>query len=247
MPLNVEKLKSSRMFQHVVRQIEDAVVSGELLPGDVLPSENKLAAMFDTSRGTVREALRVLEERGLVDVRVGVSGGAIVREPDMDGIGERLDFLVRVGCVDYDHMDEFRRNVEAVVASLAASRITPGGVDRLNEALQQARDALQRSDAGEFLRGDVAVHLRIAEIAGNPLFLAVLRMVHENILGAFPQFRLRGISVLERNCRDLERLVEAVSSGDVERAAHLAREHVRTFNTTMKAQHRLRKAQRSDP
>lgn len=246
MALNVVKLKNNRMYQHVVAQIEEALVRGELSPGDVLPSEMRLAEMFETSRGTVREALRVLEEKGLVDIRVGVGGGAVVREPDMDKIGERLDLLVRLGRVGYDHMGEFREAVEGIVAALAAERVDPDKARLLRDKVREARAALEAGDAEGFLRGDVAVHLAIAETAENPLFLAVLRMVHENILGAFEQFRLSGRETLEENCRDLEALVEAVSLGRAEQAAQRAREHVRKYNTTMKAQHEQRE-KRSNP
>ncbi|MGE4292892.1 MAG: FadR/GntR family transcriptional regulator [Desulfovibrio sp.] len=244
MALHIVKLKNNRMYQHVVAQIEEALVREELLPGDVLPSEMKLAEMFETSRGTVREALRVLEEKGLVDIRVGVGGGAVVREPDMDKIGERLDLLVRLGRVGFDHMGEFRESVEGIVASLAAERVDTQKAALLRKKLAEARSALERGDGEAFLRGDVAVHLAIAEAAENPLFLAVLRMVHENILGAFEQFRLSGAETLEENCRDLEALVESVAQGRAEDAARQAREHVRKYNTTMKAQHEQRKQRR---
>lgn len=240
MALNVVKLKNNRMYRHVVAQIEEALVRGELRPGDALPSEMKLAEMFETSRGTVREALRVLEEKGLVDVRVGVGGGAVVREPDMDRIGEHLDLLVRLGRVGYDQMGEFREAVEGIAASLAARRVDARTGALLRERLDEAREALARDDAEGFLRGDVAVHLAIAETADNPLFLAVLRMVHENILGAFAQFRLSGTETLRENLRDLEALVAAVIQGRGADAERLAREHVRKYNTTMKAQHEQR-------
>ena len=64
----------NRIFQDVVNQIQDAVLDGRLKVGDVLPPERDLKAMFDTSRGTLREALRVLEERGLIEIKLGVHG-----------------------------------------------------------------------------------------------------------------------------------------------------------------------------
>ncbi|MEF2144425.1 MAG: FCD domain-containing protein [Desulfovibrionaceae bacterium] len=233
------------MYQHVVSQIEEAMIRGELQPGDVLPSELKLAEMFETSRGTVREALRVLEEKGLVDIRVGLGGGALVREPDAHKIGESLDLLVRLGHVGYEHLGEFREAVEGIVAALAAERITVDGKSLLLEKLAQARASLEKGDADAFLRGDVAVHIAIAEIAGNPLFLSVLRMVHENILSAFDRFSLHGEDTLEENCRDLEGLVDLVVTGRAYEAAQAARQHVRKYNRTMKAQYEERETRRS--
>ena len=69
----------NRVFQDVVAQVQEAILKGKLKTGDMLPSERELKAMFDTSRATLREALRVLEERGLIEIRTGVHGGVLVK------------------------------------------------------------------------------------------------------------------------------------------------------------------------
>lgn len=237
MTFNVTKLKSNRMYQHVVEQIEASILKGDIKPGESLPPELKLKEMFDTSRGTIREALRVLEEKGLVDVRVGVGGGAFVRAPDAGKISESLDLLLKLGQVGYDHLAEFREAVEGIVASLAAQRAGKDASRRLAELIDRAKKALEQGDQDAFLKVDIEVHVAIAEIADNPLFTAVLRMVHENILDAHDDFSLSGEETLEENHRDLCRLVETILQGKSGEAAELARLHVRKYNTTMKAQH----------
>ncbi len=237
MTLNVTKLKNNRMYQHVVEQIEASILNGDIKPGESLPPELKLKEMFDTSRGTIREALRVLEEKGLVDVRVGVGGGAFVRAPDAGKISQSLDLLLKLGQVGYDHLAEFREAVEGIVASLAAQRVGPADVRRFEALLERAGQALEKGDQEAFLKVDIEVHVAIAEIADNPLFTAVLRMVHENILDAYDEFSLSGQETLDENHRDLCELVESIAAGRADEAAELARQHVRKYNNTMKAQH----------
>jgi len=85
-----KKAKQNRVFQDVVEQIQDAILSGELEPGAKLPAERELKEMFNTSRGTLREALRVLEQKGLIQIKLGVAGGAIVKQIDTDPMAESL-------------------------------------------------------------------------------------------------------------------------------------------------------------
>ena len=80
------KAKQSRIFQDVVDQIQGAILDGQIKPGDKLPAERELGEMLGTSRGTLREALRVLEQKGLIEIRLGVGGGAIVKDPSDERI-----------------------------------------------------------------------------------------------------------------------------------------------------------------
>jgi GntR family transcriptional repressor for pyruvate dehydrogenase complex len=125
MELKFQKMKSTRSFQQVADQIQAAILDGSLKPGDKLPAEMKLKDMFDTSRGTLREALRVLEQKGLIDIKTGVGGGAVIKAIDTQKITEHLDFLIQYQKVTLDHLSEFRYEVEGTIASLAAERATP--------------------------------------------------------------------------------------------------------------------------
>ncbi|MCP4669772.1 MAG: FadR family transcriptional regulator, partial [Desulfobacula sp.] len=107
-----KKAKQNRVFQDVVDQIQNAILNGELAPGSKLPPERALKDMFDTSRGTLREALRVLEQKGLIEIKLGVAGGAIVKRIDTEPIAESLALLIRSGKVSLKHLSEFRILIE---------------------------------------------------------------------------------------------------------------------------------------
>jgi DNA-binding FadR family transcriptional regulator len=241
MTLEFEKVAPTRVFQNVVDQIQEAIFDGRLKAGDQLPPEMKLKEMFQTGRGTIREALRVLEQKGLVEIRTGAAGGAVVRAPDASKIAESLDLLVQCRTVTFDQLAQFRQEVEGAVAALAASAALKSDIERLVELLEEARGLLEsdRVDPKLFSRIDVRIHIAVAEIVGNPLFVAVLRMVHENVLEAFERFSLSP-DLLRANFRDLDALVSALKKGDADRARETARAHVKRFNRHLKKQNQDR-------
>jgi DNA-binding FadR family transcriptional regulator len=89
------KAKQNRVFQDVVDQIQDAILQGTLKPGDKLPPERELTEMFGASGGTLREALRILEQKGLITIKAGVAGGAVANALTTDQASRRLDLLTR--------------------------------------------------------------------------------------------------------------------------------------------------------
>lgn len=237
MAITFQKFKPHRMFQHVVEQIQAAILDGSLKPGDTLPSEMKLKVMFETSRGTIREALRVLEQKGLLDIKVGVGGGATVKAVDTKKISESLDLLVQSQKVDLEHLAEFREAVEGTVSAIAAKRAREKDIEQLKIHLSRARKLLDQkeSDWKKFIQIDIQLHIAIAEIAANPVFTAVLHMVHENILGCYDRFSLKNKALLTENYQDLTDIVGAIEQGDARTARVLAQAHVRKFKKYMKS------------
>lgn len=237
--LNTKKINRNRMYQEVVSQIEEAIVQGTLRPGDQLPPELELGRQLGASRGTVREALRVLEERGLIEVRPGAAGGAFVRHTGVSKLTDTLGLLLQLRKVSFDDLAEFRAVVEAETAALAARRRTPDQVEALRELAGRAARLLAENPADDegMVRADIELHVALAEMADNPVFAAVTRMVHQTVLGGLERFAVRGPERLAGNLADMEALVEAVAEGDGQRAAGLARRHVETFNRHMKTRH----------
>lgn len=235
MSLLFRKAKRSRIFQDVVEQIQGAILDGRIKPGDKLPAERELGEIFGTSRGTLREALRVLEQKGLIEIRLGVVGGAIVKDPGGEQITESLAMLIRSQKISLHHLAEFREDVESTVAGMAARRATA-------EDIQHLRDLLSRAEtywkAGverfpEFMRVDEKMHMALASIAGNPMYEVILRTVHDNIHIYYDRFLPSGMDKMDENFQDLKQLVDAVAKGHVGRAGKLARDHVHRFNRYM--------------
>lgn len=227
--------KQSRVFQDVVEQIQELIFSGKLKPGETLPAERELKAMFQVSRGTLREALRVLEQKGLVEIKLGVGGGAVVRDISFDQVNESLALLIRHQRVALSHLAEFRVGVEGRVAALAAARRTPMDIQQLRSLLEQARRfADQGSDyQKEFVEVDKQIHLALAEITANPVYISLHHTVHDNIDRYYESFLLMKQPELQENLSDLAGIISAVENQRAEEAMQLAESHVLRFNHYM--------------
>lgn len=240
MELKFKKYKPGRIFQNVVAQIEKSIMDGTLKPGDTLPSEMKLKDMFETSRGTVREALRVLEQKGLIDIRTGAGGGAIVKDVGTEKITESLSLLMQYQKVTLDNIAEFREGVEGSVAALAAKKADKKDIERLKALLLriEALFPMESAFLEAFIQIDIELHVALAEISRNPIYLANVRMIHEVILGDEVDFSAREKSILMDNHRDLTALVSAIERGDAEEARKRAHDHVRRFRLDLKEDYR---------
>lgn len=227
----------SRIFQDVVNQIQEAILKGRLETGDTLPSERELKELFNTSRGTLREALRVLEERGLIEIRLGVHGGAVVKRVSARRATESLGLLIRSRRVSLDHLTEFREGMEGSVAALAAQRATAEDVGTLNELLEEADDHIQRRppDRDAFIEVDKRFHMALARISHNPVYMFVFHSVHDNIHRYYDRFLSMEERELSENYQDLRDIAAAVEKGDTERARILAQSHVLRFHRYMKS------------
>ena len=95
MPTLFVQASQNRIYQDIVEQIQSAIFDGSMRPGEKLPPERELVEVFKTSRPTLREALRTLEQKGLIEIRLGVKGGAYVRTPNSELMAENLGVLVR--------------------------------------------------------------------------------------------------------------------------------------------------------
>jgi len=230
-----QKARNNRIYQDVVNQIEAAILDGKLNVGDTLPPERDLMARFETSRGTLREALRVLEQKGLIEIRLGTNGGAVIKGLTTEKISENLALLIRFQQVSLEHLAEFREGVEGNVVALAAMRATPSDIQQLRLLLDEARrhkeNGISRQD--EFIRVDEHLHQALARISRNPMYTSILQTLHENIHPYFENFLPREPHVIEENFSDLCEIVQAVENGDAKKARQLARHHVRRFNRYM--------------
>lgn len=230
--------RQSRIFQDVVEQIQEAIIDGRLSAGDKLPAERELKEMLQTSRSTLREALRVLEQKGLIEIKLGTGGGAVVTSVTSDKVTESLDLLIRSQKVSLNHLAEFRESIEGDVVALAARRITTEDKRKLRHLLEQARDCVERGtdSLDEFLRVDRELHLLMAQITRNPVYVSILKTVHDNINRYYERFLTMEDREMSENYTDLCEIVEAVKKGQSEKARNLAQSHVWRFTRYMKQQ-----------
>jgi len=191
--------------------------------------------MFQTSRASLREALRVLEQKGLIDIKLGVSGGAVIKAVDTEPVTESLALLMQHQKVSLEELAEFREGVESHVAGLAARRASPAEIQKLKKLLETARDHVARGvEAWEaFCEVDNAIHVAIAAASGNAVYGFVLRMVHDNIQRYYEAYPLKDKRILKENYEDLCEIVQALEKKQTTVVKSLVQGHVRRFNRYM--------------
>jgi len=228
--------KQTKVFQDVVEQIQEAILDGRLTAGQTLPAERELKETFNISRGTLREALRVLEQKGLIEIKLGVGGGSVVKAVDTDQIIESLGLLIRSQKVSLNHLAQFREDVEGIVAAHAAENHVAEDIQTLKALLVNAHGCVKKgsSQRNAFIDIDKKIHMTMARITGNPVYITVLHSIHDNIHRYYDRFLSMEKPELEENYNDLCDLVAAIETADAELARRLAKQHVQRFNQYMK-------------
>ncbi len=231
------KARQNLLVDSVVEQIEEVIVRGSLKPGDKLPSTDELQESFGASRGTLREAFRVLRQKGLLRAKAGAGGGVFIRPANSDPVKEGLGLLIRTGQIGLKNLTDFREGLEGFAAELAAREARPENIEALVK-LRQKLGVLAQEGPGrweEFHAVEAALHQELVRLTGNPLFELTVITVHENISGYYRRYLPKSKDVLDRNCRDWDRLLEAIRGSRAEEAGALMREHIRWSNQEMMA------------
>jgi DNA-binding FadR family transcriptional regulator len=160
-----------RLYQEIVEHVQGQVLSGALKPGDRIPAERELAQHFHVSRAAVREAIKALAEKGLVEVHVG--RGTFVATLTTDHVVQSMSLLLRDARNTPEHLQEAREIIEVPIARLAARHRTPEHLARLR-ALLDAMEA-QRHLSRAFIDADSDFHYELARATGNPVLEIVSR------------------------------------------------------------------------
>lgn len=215
-------VRTSRLYEQIVQQIEESIVKGELKPGDQLPAERELAQRFGVSRTAVREAVKALREKGLVEAYSG--RGTFITDGTTQAVRQSLDLMVKIGQPEgSNHLAEVRAILEPEIAGLAATRIQESELATMREAVAVMDKAGQDPDA--YIEADLDFHLALAEGAGNPLILSLL----DSIVGLLREQRLRIFRVPggpERGQIHHKRILDAVERRDAEKARDAMRAHL---------------------
>src|ERR1700756_1823155 len=127
-------VRTSRLYEQIVQQIEESIVKGDLKPGDQLPAERDLAQRFGVSRTAVREAVKALREKGLVEAYPG--RGTFITDGTPQALRQSLDLMVKIGQPEGStHLAEVRAILEPEIAALAAARIQDAELTTMRDAV----------------------------------------------------------------------------------------------------------------
>jgi len=222
----------SSATDRTIDRIVGLITSGELSANQRLPSEEKLAERMEVSRGSLREAVRVLAYLGVLDVRVG--DGTYVTDLNGERLLAALDLVGQVANKrTVLEIFEIRTVLEAAAASLAATRITDDQLEQIQDTLE----CLRRSDnSEEFVRHDIRFHDLIAEASGN----VSLQMLCRSFSAQTQRVRhVRGENVdgiLQRSTTEHEDIFRYIAAGEPTLASAAATSHVANVKSWLQEQ-----------
>ena len=167
--------RTDTLSQHATGQLEQLIRDGHYKPGDVLPSERTLAEQFGVSRTVVREAVRALVAKSLLEVRQGRD--TVVRAPSEQSVVQSVTAFMQIGRPDLDYrkVHEVRRVLEVEIAGLAAERRGPDDLLTLERQVEEM--VLLRGAQPDFARNDLGFHVLLARATHNELFALLLDSV----------------------------------------------------------------------
>ncbi|UOY03353.1 FadR/GntR family transcriptional regulator [Blastococcus sp. PRF04-17] len=212
--------KRQRLSEDVAEQITRYVIAHGLQPGDRLPTEPELVEQYEVSRTVVREAGRLLVERGLVDIRPG--RGMVVADFDGSSIARQYGLLLELKQGSFRQLMEMRLVLEVGVAEYAAQRRTSKDLERIQAAL----DSFATTDEHDSsLEADLEFHTAIAHASHNPFFSHVVVPVNDYLRRAY-QPSLGYEAARPQTLAEHEQIAQAIDSGDAARAGELMRRHL---------------------
>ncbi|MFE5027501.1 FadR/GntR family transcriptional regulator [Streptomyces sp. NPDC056656] len=230
-------VRAPKTGELVARRLRRMIADGELKDGDFLPHEAQLLEEFAVSRPTLREAVRVLEAEGLVELRRGSRTGARVRIPGPEAVALPAALQLQVGGATLADVYTARSAIEPTAARLLALTGDEERYAALEAALESERDEL-RTAAG-FAAGAARFHLRMVQLAGNQTLALMAGMLHEIILRQTRSaVRSKGRPGMdEQALKSYEKLVRLVRSGRGDAAETFWRKHLEVVDEIVLAGH----------
>lgn len=214
--------REPRLADKVASAMLESILSDQMAPGDVLPSERDLADQFGVSRTVIREAVRTLNARGLLDVRMGSGVRVATVEPQV--VNDALQLFLWSSTVGYDKVHEVRHMLETTAARLAAIRATDADIENLRACLQKLEDVID--DVDRAAREDLEFHRQIARSTGNELIL----ILHDSIGSALIAIRVEvmneSVEVGRSALRAHAKILGAIAAHDPDAAVGAMEQHL---------------------
>ncbi len=226
-------IQSVKVFEKVAEQIEKRILDGELRSGDRLPTERDLAEQFHVSRTAVREAMKILAQRGLVDMRPG--RGTIVIDGAHEAMQESINLAMKLKLREVggsDNLVEVREILEIEIAALAATRATEKEIDAMREAVKVMDESLDDADA--FIAADNNFHEALAQGTQNTLILILVNSIVNLLSEQRKQiFEIEGGP--QRGQIHHKRILESVIRRDPRAARAAMRSHLQQVRDDVRA------------
>ena len=227
------KIKQNRMYENIVNQVLEAIFRGDLKPNDKLPSEKELGEIFGVSRVTVREAIRSMEQFGIIVVRQGSRGGAYVRKMDLDAVVNQIGNALKMTNVTFPHLAKARASLEReILRELIPSKITEKDCERLVKNIDMAEAQFLKNENSERLRTNFGFHTMLAGITDNPIVILMHKVIVDLSTEFFENVEA-SVPMVKKTLDQHRKIVELLKQSKFEEAGKICFQHIVDVSSTI--------------
>lgn len=238
--MRTEKITRQKIYEIIAEQIKEQIISGELKPGERLPTSKELCEMYQVGRSTVREALSALEIMGLIETRQGEGSTVKVYHADDIKLPDFQDILITEEAV-FELM-EARKSIEISNARLAAMKRTEEDLVKLKENLKKMEANLTNEQ--ESKQADMEFHQILAQSTHNSIMVRLITAISDQMSKAMEEIRritFNSPALSKRVLDEHARIFQAVERQDTMLAQQRMLEHLDHFETEMRAYYQSKK------
>jgi len=229
-------IKTGRLADDVTNQIKEAIFEEKYLPGEKIPSEHELVDLFGVSRVIIREAIRNLEQAGLVEIKRGPKGGAFIQPLTHTAVSLVVKDLFRLAKGTVKEIMEVRLEIEPIVAGLAAERVTKEDLILLKKNLE-----VQPKIPGEkTVAGNINFHRLLAKCSHNPIYEMIINILLDFSIDLIINILPPG-EILHDTTSHSD-LYELIKNGEAKQARKKMRSHLQDVIPLMRAAETKRKS-----
>jgi GntR family transcriptional regulator, transcriptional repressor for pyruvate dehydrogenase complex len=227
-----KSLQSDRVSNAIIAQIKDAIFQRKLAVGDKLPSERHLMEQFGASRVTVREALRTLENSGMIEVKRGSEGGAFIRDPNTKFVNNFLQDMFSMGKIRISDLTEARLAVEPFSVRIATERIKDDALEQIRLNIQESKENFEKGNPNDARLLNLEYHRLIAQGSANPVIFFVMDSIMD-IMESNISSVILSAKPVEKTIQYHEEIYLAMRTHDDQRAEQIMLKHIQDIQTAL--------------
>jgi GntR family transcriptional regulator, transcriptional repressor for pyruvate dehydrogenase complex len=221
-----QKITQGRMYQKIVDQVFESIISGELKVNEKLPSEKELGKIFGVSRVTVREAIRSLEQSGVIEVRQGSSGGAYVKEINLDSIAGQMKNPLKMANLNLYQLTAARAFLEEMILMKFESwDKDKKQISELQNSVDEAEIYFKEGQTHKRFDANADFHRIIAQMTGNPIIILMHKLITD-LLVEFYERAQPSDSLTVKTFKEHRDIIKLLKEGKYQKAAQICSRHL---------------------
>lgn len=221
---------SGTLSTSLARTLEEKILSGEIVENEKLASERNMSEQYGVSRNVVREALKILSEKGFVEIRSG--RGAYACVPDGDDIAERLEETLENSNATLFEILDVRQLIETEIVRDAAKRVVRQDIADLRRCYDEMQMCMYNLEA--FSELDEKFHARLSECCGNTILTVLAKTFYRVSSEKLFRIAVDDLKKIPKAQREHKAIIEGIAEGNCEKCIAAVEKHIQCIKTRIK-------------